>query len=101
MSDAEDDKKAGSAPSWQAKPADTQSPATSTESQDDPETVLAQAKKFLEDESIKDAPTDKKLAFLESKGVKSEDIQSLLGVQRNAEASSTQVRRTVFAVIAL
>ncbi|KAJ0422860.1 peroxisomal membrane anchor protein conserved region-domain-containing protein [Aspergillus carlsbadensis] len=51
-------------------------------------TLLEQASKFLQDESIRDASTDRKIAFLESKGLTSPEIDSLLGVSRNSEASS-------------
>lgn len=40
--------------------------------------VQEQARKFLEDPSVKDAPREKKLAFLESKGLKREDVESFL-----------------------
>jgi len=42
-------------------------------------TLLDQASKFLEDPTIRDAPREKKVAFLESKGVKAGDIETLLG----------------------
>jgi hypothetical protein len=51
-------------------------------------TLVEQASKFLQDESIRDASTDRKIAFLESKGLTSLEIDSLLGVSRNSEASS-------------
>ncbi|KAL3449722.1 peroxisomal membrane anchor protein conserved region-domain-containing protein [Aspergillus insuetus] len=51
-------------------------------------TLVEQASKFLQDESIRDASTDRKIAFLESKGLTSPEIDSLLGVSRNSEASS-------------
>lgn len=41
--------------------------------------LLEQAARFLEDPAIRDAPRDKKIAFLESKGVSAEDIERLLG----------------------
>lgn len=41
--------------------------------------LLEQASRFLEDETIRDAPREKKIAFLESKGVRPEDIETLLG----------------------
>ena len=41
--------------------------------------LLDQAKRFLEDATIRDAPREKKVAFLESKGVGAEDIETLLG----------------------
>ncbi|KAJ5776189.1 uncharacterized protein N7511_001200 [Penicillium nucicola] len=92
-----DNTRKSSIPSWQrasgtadespsSSPSSDDAPAPSTTSRGD---LLAQASKFLEDESIKDAPTDRKVTFLESKGLSSEDIQQVLGVSRNAEASSS------------
>ncbi|PKY06049.1 hypothetical protein P168DRAFT_326336 [Aspergillus campestris IBT 28561] len=64
-------------------------PSTDTQTPDQPRsTLLEQASKFLEDESIRDAPTDKKISFLESKGLKGPEIDSLLGVSRNSEATA-------------
>lgn len=48
-----------------------------------------QASTFLEDPSIQDAPTDKKIAFLESKGLSQDDIQNLIGVSRNVDSTSS------------
>lgn len=92
-----------SIPSWQrqsgAAPADqssssSSSPSPSPSSDDAPaptnrEDLLTQAAKFLEDESIRDSPTDRKVTFLESKGLNSDEIDQLLGITRNAEATST------------
>ncbi|KAF2803594.1 uncharacterized protein BDZ99DRAFT_468127 [Mytilinidion resinicola] len=49
--------------------------------------LLDQASKFLEDPSIRDAPRDRKAAFLESKGVTKENIEKLLGVAEEQKAS--------------
>ncbi|KAJ5173368.1 peroxin [Penicillium capsulatum] len=90
-----------SIPSWQQRSgsgsADSSapsSPSPSPSSDDAPastsrQDLVDQASRFLEDDSIRDAPTDHKIAFLESKGLDSDEIQQLLGVSRNAEASST------------
>lgn len=80
-------RQSGSAPSEQSS--SSQSPSsddapTSASRQD----LIDQASKFLEDESIRDASTDRKVSFLESKGLTSDEIQQLLGVSRNPEASS-------------
>lgn len=40
--------------------------------------LLEQASKFLQEDEIKDAPTDRKVAFLESKGLTEEEVQRLL-----------------------
>lgn len=49
---------------------------------------LEQGRKLLQDDTIKDAPTDRKIAFLESKGFNNSNIQKLVGVSRNNNASS-------------
>ncbi|KAK2758298.1 hypothetical protein FQN54_004144 [Arachnomyces sp. PD_36] len=93
MGDSSDDKKT-SIPVWQRKSTEpSPEPQSSPKEQGDkPEasssSLLEQASRFLEDESIRDAPTDKKIAFLESKGLRNEDIQKLLGVSRNTEATA-------------
>ena len=92
-----DSKKNPSIPAWQQR----QNNATSDQTTSNPSpnsddqstasersTLLEQASKFLEDESIRDASTDRKISFLESKGLRNDEIQTLLGVSRNTEASS-------------
>lgn len=54
------------------------------------ESLLDQASRFLEDAAIRDAPREKKAAFLESKGVKAEDIATLLD-QRAQEDSTVDL----------
>jgi hypothetical protein len=44
--------------------------------------LLEQARKFLDDDEIRSAPREKKVAFLESKGVQKEDIKTLLDTPR-------------------
>lgn len=93
-------------PSWQrasaessvAKPLEAEQPQTAEQPEDsttpiavaptpteddvdEPEStsLLDQARRFLEDSTIRDAPREKKVAFLESKGVNAEDIERLLG----------------------
>ena len=56
--------------------------------------LVEQASRFLEDESIRDAPTDRKVSFLESKGLNPDEIQQLLGVSRNPEATSSSATAT-------
>ncbi|OJD26841.1 hypothetical protein ACJ73_01762 [Blastomyces percursus] len=91
--------KAPAIPSWQLPHADStaSNPAAADNALNEDkekaestarETLIEQASRFLEDESIRDAPTDKKVAFLESKCLNNEDIQKLLGVSRNPEATS-------------
>ncbi|KAI4262221.1 MAG: hypothetical protein L6R42_002598 [Xanthoria sp. 1 TBL-2021] len=42
--------------------------------------LLEQAFKFLEDDEIKDAPTERKIAFLQSKGLTDEEVHRLLEI---------------------
>ncbi|KAL2008709.1 hypothetical protein VTN00DRAFT_6903 [Thermoascus crustaceus] len=92
------DDKSSSIPEWQqqassATPDESSASAQSSEEAPDTasrDTLLEQATRFLQDESIRDAPTDRKIAFLESKGLKGDEIQKLLGVSRNAEATSQE-----------
>jgi hypothetical protein len=47
--------------------------------------LLEQAKRWLEDESIRGAPTERKVSFLEQKGLQEDDIQMLLGTKDRLE----------------
>ncbi|KAI6714680.1 hypothetical protein JHW43_002761 [Diplocarpon mali] len=89
MSDSDPAKKDG-VQSWQQRPvADSVKidPApTQTESR---ETVISLARKFLEEDNVRDASTDRKIAFLESKGLQREEIQTLLGVTQNVEVDAS------------
>ena len=66
----------------ETEPAPTPAPgaeeATSSDSHPDSAPLLEQAVRFLEDPAIRDAPREKKVTFLESKGVRVEDIEELL-----------------------
>lgn len=91
MSDSDRGEKKGGIPSWQTATPEDQAktndkPAPEPESR---ENVLEQAKRFLEEDDVKDASTDKKNSFLESKGLQNDEIQQLLGISRNSEASTT------------
>lgn len=70
------------------KPTSDAAPETQSEksAEQDGTTLLAQAAKFLEDPAIRDAPRDKKSAFLQSKGVNAEDIEKLLSSQPEEKA---------------
>lgn len=90
MSDSDQGEKKPGVPSWQLKSKD-ESPKVEEKPVPQPpsrETIIEQAKKFLEEDEVRNASTDKKIAFLESKGLRSEEIQGLLGITRNPEASS-------------
>ncbi|EXJ70908.1 uncharacterized protein A1O5_05900 [Cladophialophora psammophila CBS 110553] len=92
---ADQDSKSPSIPSWQQQykseptdgraSSDTQPPHHSTEpplpSSELP--LLEQAKKFLEDESIRGASRERKAAFLQKKGLQAEDIEKLLGPEHS------------------
>ncbi|KFY24434.1 hypothetical protein V493_05239 [Pseudogymnoascus sp. VKM F-4281 (FW-2241)] len=104
MSDSDTKPKTG-VPSWQMKPeASDPKPATEEKKEKQPSeespvadpraSVLEDARKFLEEDEVKDASTDKKVAFLEGKGLTSDEIHQLLGITRNLEASNpeSQVR---------
>lgn len=90
MSDSDDTKAKPSVPSWQTKSTD-ETPKEDQQSPSEPQTresIIKQAKRFLEEDEVRDASTDKKIAFLESKGLQGDEIQQLLGVSRNTEASA-------------
>lgn len=90
MSDSDENDKTSGVPKWQldSKADATSKPDEMTTASLGRETVIEQARKFLEEEEVKNATTDKKIAFLEKKGLKQDEIQSLIGVTRNEEASS-------------
>lgn len=91
MSDSDQGEKKAGVPSWQLQSKPTESKETeerALESSPSRDTVIEQAKKFLEEEEVRNASTDKKIAFLEGKGFKSDEIQELLGVTRNQEATA-------------
>lgn len=82
-----------SAPSWQQTP---KSESVKEErvvrdveaERESRETVIAQARKFLDEDEVRDASTEKKIKFLERKGLQTAEIEGLLGITRNSEASS-------------
>ena len=77
-------------PSWQQTASDNSSTAASSASATESrETLLEQARRFLQDESISEASTDKKIAFLESKGLSNDEIHTLLGISRNTQATAS------------
>ncbi|KAF7718251.1 Uncharacterized protein PECH_002066 [Penicillium ucsense] len=96
MSDPES--KSPAIPAWQkqsgSEPAEQSPLSSSPNSEETPaagarQELLDQASKFLEDDSIRDAPTDRKINFLESKGLTSAEIQQVLGVSRNLDGSDS------------
>lgn len=99
MVDSKDTKDSPVATSWQSS--SKQTPAEADPTSSDKEVTIEQAKRFLQDDEVKNATTDKKIAFLESKGLQSDDIQQVLGVTRNAEASSTTSNQVWASCIAM
>ncbi|PYH32626.1 uncharacterized protein BO87DRAFT_378116 [Aspergillus neoniger CBS 115656] len=88
--------KPSSIPSWQqpnnaSNPDNDNSESTSSPTSDDTSrsALIEQAAKFLEDESIRDAPTDRKVTFLQSKGLREDEINTLLGISSTPKASDT------------
>lgn len=65
-----------------------QSQPTREEQQSQPPVLLDQAKQFLEDPAVRDSPREKKVAFLQSKGVEEEDIEKLLPSSPGSTAAS-------------
>lgn len=67
----------------------TEGPASleASESKSRSKALLTQASRFLEDPNIRDAPREKKIVFLQAKGVSSEDIETLLGKTIEEDAS--------------
>ncbi|EFQ32934.1 hypothetical protein CGRA01v4_00607 [Colletotrichum graminicola] len=113
MSDSDDNKSTPGIPEWQRdQKTDAElEPQTQQPSQDavpnEPtrENSIEIARKFLQDDEIKDAPREVKEAFLKTKGISSTDIEELLGSSvpepahdttqtDQTSASSTQVAAT-------
>ncbi|OJZ91644.1 hypothetical protein ASPFODRAFT_38763 [Aspergillus luchuensis CBS 106.47] len=87
--------KPSSIPSWQqpnnaSNPNTDNSESTSSPTSDDTSrsALIEQAAKFLEDESIRDAPTDRKVTFLQSKGLREDEINTLLGISSSTPKAS-------------
>ncbi|TAQ85660.1 hypothetical protein B7494_g6005 [Chlorociboria aeruginascens] len=91
MSNSDNRKKDGNGPSWQIKSPENTTTKEEKSTTEPPtrEPVIEQAKRFLEEEEVRNATTNKKIEFLEGKGLRREEIQKLLGISRNAEATAT------------
>jgi hypothetical protein len=101
MSDSDPDTKKTGVPSCQLKSKDETLKVEVKEVKEEKptpsrETVIEQAKKFLEEDEVRNSSTDKKIAFLEGKGLRQEEIEGLLGISRNEEASSNSVHLPSF-----
>ena len=102
MSDSQGPKST-SIPSWQrqepsslpTQPDNTPPPQEQTEQEQSPEprtSLIDQASEFLKDESIRDAPIERKKLFLESKGLTEAEINNLLEIQHTPEAAVVEDR---------
>ncbi|KAH8601701.1 peroxisomal membrane anchor protein conserved region-domain-containing protein [Bisporella sp. PMI_857] len=99
MSDSDPDKKEGEQTlELPEKEKNTSVETDKDTSPTDRREIVAQAKKFLEADNVRNESTDKKIAFLESKSLRSEEIQQLLGVSRNLEATSPSSQQPASAV---
>jgi hypothetical protein len=90
-----DDEKKAEIPAWQrsginniASPTGVAQEKTTHEAD---KFTLEAAREFLEDESIRNEPRDRKIAFLKEKGLQNEEIQSLLGYEKLAASSSSEL----------
>ena len=89
MSNSDPSQKNSVVPSWHAELKNT----APTEGNSQPQSpsranLIDQAKKFLGEEEVRNASTDQKISFLESKGLNNEEIQSLMGITRHPDASA-------------
>ncbi|KAG9251773.1 uncharacterized protein F5Z01DRAFT_265940 [Emericellopsis atlantica] len=85
MGDADaDDKPNDGIPEWQRK----------NETEDNAEDSLAVARRFLQDEHVKNESRDKKVAFLKAKGIDDSDIEALVDESPPSptESAATEVR---------
>jgi Pex14 N-terminal domain len=90
-----DDEKKAEIPAWQRSGiSDRASPTGVAQEKTTHEAdkfTLEAARKFLEDESIRNEPRDRKIAFLKEKGLQNEEIQSLLGYEKPAATSLSEL----------
>ncbi|CAD6583447.1 MAG: hypothetical protein ASARMPRED_001327 [Alectoria sarmentosa] len=93
MSDS-DGPKSNGIPSWQRQepstlpPQPDNAPPREQAEQQPPEpraSLIEQASQFLQEDSIRDAPIERKKLFLESKGLTELEIDDLLGIQHTPE----------------
>lgn len=95
MGESDDINPKAGVPSWQLKSTEASQEGTAKAQDNAPPpapsraTIIENARKFLLEDEVRNAPTDKQVAFLEGKGLESHEIQELLGVTRNAEATAS------------
>lgn len=99
MSD-DQDKTAAAIPAWQqpgktedAKPDAKEETQVKAEdaTEDKPEDSLKVARRFLEDEEVKNAPREKKIVFLKAKNISEQDINTLLGPESSPKSVSPPI----------
>lgn len=95
-------KKGLSIPAWQKQDSENKDSSAEHPHGSDPTTQLShhelldQARDFLKDESIQNAPRERKIAFLQNKGISNEDIEQLLGETSTAPSPDhTEELKTV------
>lgn len=79
--DNDQDKPASGIPEWQRGQDEADKPAGDQ---------LDVARRFLDDDEVKSAPREKKVAFLKAKGIEDGDIEKLLG-ETDQESPSENV----------
>ncbi|KAK1458972.1 hypothetical protein CMEL01_01971 [Colletotrichum melonis] len=97
MSDSDDSGSTPGIPSWQRgqkkepelEPETTISQDAKQDDVSSREDSLEVARKFLQDDEIKDAPREAKESFLKTKGISPEDIEQLLGSSASEPAQDT------------
>jgi hypothetical protein len=77
-------------PAKETEPNETPPAAQNMESSSATSDTAERARKFLQDPSIRNAPKEKKLAFLQSKGLRKEDAESLLGESSSASTEEEE-----------
>ncbi|KAF7550767.1 hypothetical protein G7046_g7923 [Stylonectria norvegica] len=87
MGDSDETPEQSAIPSWQRTEAE-EVPATA-EAKPNDDDHLEVARRFLDDEAVRDAPREKKIKFLKAKGIEEADIQSLLGNDEAAASPET------------
>ncbi|KAF5019616.1 hypothetical protein F66182_8362 [Fusarium sp. NRRL 66182] len=70
-------------------PAATDETAQSEHAQDDGEDKLVVARRFLENDAVRDAPREQKIEFLKSKGIDETEINTLLGQEESSAETET------------
>lgn len=92
MSDSEEERAKVGAPAWQLNNKNKEDASASRTTHEPPTTnatTIEQARRFLEEDEVKNASAERKMAFLKTKGLRRSDIQELLGASSHEQASDT------------